>query len=323
MEVLKKNKILITGVAGFIGSHIADKFVNEGYVVRGIDNFSNGSINNIKHLLNFKNFEFIEGDITNFEFCLKITKNIDFVFHEAALGSVPRSIIEPLEYTTNNVLGMHNMLEASVKNNVIRFIYASSSSVYGNNENLLKQIGSESEVLSPYALSKKIDEELALLYYKLYELKTIGLRYFNVFGERQKANYVYEAVIPKFINSIIKDDEITIFGDGLQKRNFTYVKNVVEANMSAVISDDVSFGSVYNVGCGEATNINELSNKLFGIAGKKVKMRYSNTRKGDVKNSMADISKTITDLHYTPKYLLDEGLRNTVSWYFSSEGDDN
>lgn len=323
MEILIENKILVTGVAGFIGSHIAEAYVKKGFFVRGIDNFSNGSLYNIKDLLDYSNFEFLDGDITDFAFCLKITQNIDFVFHEAALGSVPRSINEPLEYTKNNILGMHNMLEASVKNNVNRFIYASSSSVYGNDENLLKRIGNESEVLSPYALSKKIDEELALLYYKLYNLKTVGLRYFNVFGERQKINYVYEAVIPKFINSIINNNKITIFGDGLQKRDFTYVKNVVLANDAAATSDDVAFGYVYNVGCGNSTNINNLCNKLFDITGKRVEICYSEKRKGDVKNSMADISKTITDLHYNPKYFIDEGLRNTVSWYTSSKGDES
>ena len=320
MKNEKENLILVTGVAGFIGSHIAEEFLNLGYKVRGIDNFSNGSIDNIELLLLNDNFEFLEGDICEFDTCLNVCKNVSYVFHEAAWGSVPRSIKKPLEYTKNNIVGMHNMLEASVKNNVKKFIYASSSSVYGDNKEIKKSVGNEGNVLSPYALTKKVDEELAKLYYEVYELKTIGLRYFNVFGERQNSNSIYAAVIPKFINSIINDKEIIINGDGNQTRDFTYVKNIVEANINIVSNCNPIYGRTYNVACGNSLSINELYEKISKYLNKKVSIKYAPERKGDVKNSLADIAETNKYLNYKPLYNFDEGLIKTINWYLKNRG---
>lgn len=316
MENVKDEVILVTGVAGFIGSHIAEECLRIGYKVKGIDNFCNGTRENIKSLLQSKNFEFYEGDIVDFKTCLKICKNVSYVFHEAALGSVPRSIKEPLKYTKNNIVGMHNMLEAALKCNIKKFIYASSSSVYGDNLDTKKRIGREGNVLSPYALTKKVDEEMAKLYFQIYGLNTIGLRYFNVFGERQKINSIYAAVIPKFINSIINNQEIVIYGDGNQSRDFTYVKNVVTANVSIIKNDNKNIlGKVYNVACENSITINELYEKISNYLNKKTVVRYSEKRKGDIERSMADLLKTKNELNYVPLYDFDFGIKKTIEWF--------
>lgn len=316
METLDKKIILVTGVAGFIGSHIAEECLELGYKVRGIDNFSNGCKENLIELVKCENFEFYEGDITNYNVCLKITKNVFCIFHEAALGSVPRSIKEPLLYTSNNIVGMHNMLEASVVNNVQKFIYASSSSVYGDNKDHKKCIGQEGNILSPYALSKKIDEELAKLYYDLYGLKTVGLRYFNVFGERQKFDSIYSAVIPKFINAIINNEEVLINGTGNQSRDFTYVKNVVYANVELLKNENnLIFGKVYNIGCEKNISINELYNKICKYLNKKTRVKYLPKRAGDVDDSLADLTNSRDFLGYQPIFEFDNGLKQTIHWY--------
>lgn len=316
MENVKNEIVLVTGAAGFIGSHIAERCLELGYIVRGIDNFSNGTKDNLNHLLANNNFEFIEGDIADFSTCFEICKDVSYVFHEAALGSVPRSIKEPLKYTKNNIVGMHNMLEAASKNNVKKFIYASSSSVYGDNSEIKKSVGNEGNILSPYALTKKFDEEMAKLYFDVYNLNTIGLRYFNVFGERQRENYTYAAVIPKFITSLIYGQEIIINGDGNQSRDFTYVKNVVNANVGIISNNNKNvYGKVYNIACENNISINELYYKISNYLKKETTIKYAEKRKGDIDNSMADLSDTKRDLNYEPLYDFEYGLKKTIDWY--------
>lgn len=318
MENVKNEIILVTGVAGFIGSHIAEQLIKMGYKVRGLDNLSTGSLINIENLLHADSFEFILGDICDFDTCNKACTNVSYVLHEAALGSVPRSIKEPLEYTKNNIFGTHNMLEAAVKNGVKVFVYASSSSVYGDNNEEKKEIGKEGNVLSPYALTKRTIEVLAKLYYETYGLATIGLRYFNVFGERQAFNSQYSAVIPKFITSLIKNQKIIIHGDGKQNRDFTYVKNVVDANVKAIFANKDSYGQVFNVACGQTLTINELLDKIKRKLKKNIiEIEYLPKRKGDIKSSLADISKTKEHLNYNPIYNIDEGLDKTIKWYIN------
>lgn len=321
MESIKFNhntSILVTGVAGFIGSNIAEKCIELGCRVRGIDNFSNGRKENIMELLKNEKFEFINGDICDFSLCNKICKDIDFVFHEAAWGSVPKSIKQPLDYTQNNILGTHNMMQAAYVNNVKKFVYASSASVYGDNEDKIKKVGNEGNVLSPYALSKKSDEELGKLYYRLYGLNTIGLRYFNVFGRRQNPYSEYSAVIPKFINALLEQKEIIINGTGEQRRDFTYIDNVIDANLKSCTSIDISNGKVYNVACGESTSINQLYELLCSILNRHTKVIYGAERKGDIKNSLADINETIKQLGYNPQFKIREGLEKTVDWYLKN-----
>ena len=295
MEIININRkynVLITGVAGFIGSNLAEACLKLGFNVRGIDNFYNGRTENIEELLKDENFEFFEGDICNYELCEDICKNIDFVFHEAAWGSVPKSVIQPLDYTKNNILGTNNMLHSAYINKVKGFIYASSSSVYGDNNDKKKKVGNEGNTLSPYALSKKVNEETALLYYNLYGLKTVGLRYFNVFGRKQNPYSEYSAVIPNFIKAILEEKEIKINGDGNQTRDFTYIDNVIEANLKACIWIENAAGQVFNVAFGESTSVNKLYDLISNLLKKKTKVKYEPETNGDIKDSLADISKT-------------------------------
>lgn len=321
MEIINLNKettFLITGVAGFIGSNLAEECLKLGFKVKGIDNFSNGREENIKELLQSERFELIKGDICNYDLCNKVCDSVDYVFHEAAWGSVPKSIKQPLDYTKNNILGTHNMLHASYENHVKAFIYASSASVYGDNDDRVKKIGKEGNLLSPYAFSKKANEDLAKLYYNLYGLNTIGLRYFNVFGRRQNPYSEYSAVIPKFIKAILNGDEITINGNGEQSRDFTYIDNVIEANLKACITNGNAAGQVFNVALGQNTSINELYKLLSVFLGKETKVNHGPERKGDIKNSLADIEKTKNVLNYNPKYSIKDGLEKTVKWYIEN-----
>lgn len=321
MEIIDLNKettFLITGAAGFIGSNLAEQCLELGFKVKGIDDFSNGREENIKELLKNEKFEFIRGDICNFDLCDKACNSVDYVFHEAAWGSVPKSVKQPLDYTKNNILGTHNVFHASYKNHVKAVIYASSASVYGDNDDKIKKIGREGNLLSPYAFSKKTDEYLAKIYYNLYGLKTIGLRYFNVFGRRQNPYSEYSAVIPKFIKAILKGEEITINGNGEQSRDFTYIDNVIEANLKACISNENAAGKVFNVAFGQNTSINELYELLSIFLDKKTRVNYGPERKGDIKNSLADIEETKKVLKYNPKYSIKDGLEKTVEWYIEN-----
>jgi UDP-N-acetylglucosamine 4-epimerase len=265
------SKFLVTGAAGFIGSNLVEAILNLGYKVRGLDNFSTGKRENIALFKDNPNFEFIEGDIRNLDTCMQACKDIDYVLHQAAWGSVPRSIEMPLLYEEINIRGTLNMMEAARQNNVKKFVYASSSSVYGDEPNLPKKEGIEGNLLSPYALTKRVNEEYGKLYTKLYGLDTYGLRYFNVFGRRQDPNGVYAAVIPKFIKQLLNDERPTIHGDGRQSRDFTYIENVIEANLKACKASHEAAGQVFNIAYGGREYLMDVYNSLCKALGKDIK----------------------------------------------------
>jgi len=311
-------KLLITGGCGFIGSNIAEYFLENNYFesITIIDNLSSGFIGNIQHLLEkYPNLKFIEADIQDIEFCQKITKNIDLICHQAATGSVPRSINNPYFYHKNNVDGFLNLLISAKENGCRRFVYASSSSVYGDNENLPKMEEKIGNVLSPYAATKKINEIYANVFHKCYGMEIIGLRYFNVFGERQNPNGEYAAVIPKFIDLVKNGKSPTIFGDGSFSRDFTYVKNVVRANYLALTTTNPEcFGEVFNIGAGGRISINEIFYKICKIIGANIIPNYQPNRKGDIPHSNASIEKAERMLGYKLEVGFEEGLQRTITW---------
>ena len=312
-------KLLITGGCGFIGSNIAEYFLENNLFesITIIDNLSSGFIKNIQNLLEkYSNLEFIEADIQNIEVCRNITKNIDAICHQAATGSVPRSINDPLFYHKNNVDGFFNLLIAAKENGCRRFVYASSSSVYGDSESLPKIEQNTGDVLSPYAATKKINEIYANVFNKCYGMEIIGLRYFNVFGERQNPNGEYAAVIPKFIDSVKNGESPTIFGDGSFSRDFTYVRNVVCANYLALTTTNSEcFGDIFNIGAGGRVTINEIFYKICGIMGANIAPNYQPNRKGDIPHSNASIEKAERMLEYVPEIEFEEGLRRTIAWF--------
>lgn len=302
-------KILVTGGAGFIGSHITEELVNKGYDVIVLDNLSTGRIQNLDAFR--EKINFIEGDIRDLELLKRITKDVDYIFHEAALSSVPRSMKSPVETNENNITGTLNVLEAARLNNVKRVIYASSSSVYGDSPHLPKKEEARGEVLSPYALQKLTGEKYCKLYSRAYGLKTISLRYFNVFGERQNPHSEYAAVIPLFVKLILNNETPTIFGTGENSRDFTYVKNVVHANMLAM-EKDIKGGEAINVGNGKNHDLNKLVSLINARLEKNAKTNYSSMRPGDVLHSLADISAANKLLGYSPKFTFEEGLNRTI-----------
>jgi UDP-N-acetylglucosamine 4-epimerase len=306
---------LVTGAAGFIGSNLVEAIINLGYKVKGIDNFSTGNRENIAEFLKYPNFEFIEGDIRNLDICMKVCSGVDFVLHQAAWGSVPRSIEMPLLYEEINIKGTLNLLEAARSNNIKKFVYASSSSVYGDEPSLPKMEGREGQLLSPYALTKKVNEEYAKLYTKLYGLDTYGLRYFNVFGRRQNPDGVYAAVIPKFIKQLLNDEQPTINGDGRQSRDFTYIENVIEANLKACNSSQEAAGQAYNIAYGGQEYLIDIFKGLCEALGVSIKPIYGPERKGDIKHSNADISKARDMLGYEPKWSFERGIDAAIQWY--------
>jgi UDP-N-acetylglucosamine 4-epimerase len=312
-------KLLITGGCGFIGSNIAEYFLENKLFesITIIDNLSSGFIENIQYLLEkYSNLEFIEADIQNIDVCRNITKNIDAICHQAATGSVPRSINDPLFYHKNNVDGFFNLLIAAKENGCRRFVYASSSSVYGDSESLPKIEKNTGDVLSPYAATKKINEIYANVFNKCYGMEIIGLRYFNVFGERQNPNGEYAAVIPKFINSVKNRESPTIFGDGSFSRDFTYVRNVVRANYLALTTTNPEcFGEIFNIGAGGRITINEIFFKICGIMSANITPNYQTNRKGDIPHSNASIEKAERILGYVPEIEFEEGLRRTIAWF--------
>ncbi len=317
--------ILITGGAGFIGSNLCDHFIEKGFFVRCLDNFSTGYKHNIQHLLHNSNFELVEGDIRNLEDCTKSVVNIDFVLHQAALGSVPRSINDPITSNEVNVGGFLNMLVASRDAGVKRFIYAASSSTYGDSESLPKVENIIGKPLSPYAVTKYVNELYADVFSKTYGIETIGLRYFNVFGKRQDPNGAYAAVIPKFISQLIKYESPKINGDGTYSRDFTYISNVIQMNELALITGNpIAVNTVYNVACGERTNLNDLVTCLKNSLSKfdekiiQVPIIYGDVRKGDVPHSLASIEKAKDLLGYNPKYTLALGLEEASDWYWKN-----
>lgn len=310
------SKFLVTGGAGFIGSNLCEALLEMGHKVRCLDNLSNGFYDNIQPFINNKNFEFFNGTITDYEVCNNACKGVDYVLHQAAWGSVPRSIEMPVYYEEVNIKGTVNMMEAAVKNKVKKFVYASSSSVYGDSPILPKVEGNEGNVLSPYALTKKVDEEYGKIYSKIYGLETVGLRYFNVFGRRQNPNGAYAAVIPKFIGSLIAQESVSIHGDGNQSRDFTYIDNVIEANLKAACSSNVTSGKAYNVAVGGRISLNMLFSRIcLELSLDKIQPIYVPERKGDVKHSMANIELAKKELGYSASISFEKGLRETIRWY--------
>ncbi|MEO2051246.1 MAG: SDR family oxidoreductase [Allomuricauda sp.] len=318
-------KILITGGAGFIGSNLCEAILANGNFVRCLDNFATGKHENIAHLLGNPKFELFEGDIRNSEDCTKACKGMDYVLHQAALGSVPRSIKDP--YTSNevNVSGFLNMLIAARDSGVKRFIYAASSSTYGDSKNMPKVEGIIGKPLSPYAITKYVNELYADVFGKTYGMETIGLRYFNVFGRKQDPNGAYAAVIPKFVMQLMKHESPTINGDGSYSRDFTYIDNVIEMNIRAMVSTNpAAVNTVYNVAFGERTSLNELVGLLKEYLGEydskipTIQINYGPERKGDVPHSLASIDKAKNLLDYDPKYDIKSGLKEAVHWYWEN-----
>lgn len=307
-------RILLTGCGGFIGSHLAEYFLENNNFVVGIDNFSTGFEKNMETFKHHENFIFKEVDIRNMNDLTQLFDkyNFDVVCHQAATGSVPRSIKDPHFYFYNNCGGTVNLLECCRLNGIKRFVYASSSSVYGDDDHLPKIEHCTGEVLSPYALTKSNNEDWAIIYAKLYGIKTVGFRYFNIFGERQNPNSIYSAVIPKFIKAIKNGDEVTIFGDGNQGRDFTHVNNVKVANYLALTKDLKYNSYVFNVGCGEFTSVNDLVSKLQKFMSCEAKIKYCKPRQGDVLKSLANIENIKKVLGYEIQMSFDEGLSKLV-----------
>ena len=311
----KDSIFLVTGGAGFIGSNICEALIEMGYTVRCLDNLSTGKYENIEPLTSHEKFTFIKGDIRDLDTCMEAVKGVDYVLNQAAWGSVPRSIEMPLLYEEINIRGTLNMMEASRQNGVKKFVYASSSSVYGDSVLLPKKEGQEGNVLSPYALTKKVDEEYGRLYKELYGLDTYGLRYFNVFGRRQDPEGMYAAVIPKFIRQLLHDEVPTINGDGKQSRDFTYIDNVIEANLRACLAPSEAAGQAFNIGAGGRLFLIDIYDHLCKALHKDIKPDYGPPRKGDVRDSNADISKARELLGYDPEYDFEKGIALAIGWY--------
>ncbi len=311
----KDSVFLVTGGAGFIGSNICEALLNKGYKVRCMDNLSTGHIENIQPFMENPDFTFLQEDIRDLEACKKATDGVSYVMNEAAWGSVPRSIEMPLLYEEINIRGTLNMMEASRQNGVKKFVYASSSSVYGDSTKLPKQEGGEGNVLSPYALTKKTDEEYGKLYKSLYGLDTYGLRYFNVFGRRQDPNGAYAAVIPKFLKMLMNGEVPTINGDGRQSRDFTYIDNVIEGNMRACLASSEAAGTAYNIGAGGREYLIDVYHDLCQALGVQVEPVFGPPRAGDIRDSNADISKARKNLGYDPSYDFKAGIMLAIEWY--------
>jgi UDP-N-acetylglucosamine 4-epimerase len=318
-------KILITGGAGFIGSSLCDHFTAQGYPVICFDNLATGRKTNIEHLLDNPLFTFLEGDIRNIEYCKKAVSGVQYVLHQAALGSVPRSVNDPITTNDVNVGGFINMLVASRDAGVKRFVYAASSSTYGDSKGLPKVEDVIGKPLSPYAVTKYVNELYADVFGKVYGLQTIGLRYFNVFGRRQAPDGAYAAVIPKFVSQLMAQQSPKVNGDGNFSRDFTYIDNVVQANELALFTQNPeAVNTVYNVAYGERTTLNQLLSGLkkylaeFDPAIANVQTEYGPERTGDVPHSLASIDKAVALLGYSPKFAMDEGLKAAVGWYWEN-----
>ena len=318
-------KILITGAAGFIGSNLCEFMLAKGYTVIGLDNFATGYAYNIEEFKGKPNFSFIEGDIRDFDTCLEITKNVDAVLHQAALGSVPRSLKDPITSNEVNITGFLNMLEASKQNKIKRFVYAASSSTYGNSKALPKVEENIGKPLSPYAITKYVNELYADVYSSAYGLETIGLRYFNVFGRRQDPNGAYAAVIPKFIGQIMNGESPTINGDGSYSRDFTYIDNVLQMNYLAITTNDKNaLNKVYNTAVGNRVTILEMTetiigglrNRIFDL--QEIEINFGSERNGDVHHSQASIEKAKKLLGYKPTHSFEEGLAASLDWYIKN-----
>ncbi|WP_455595362.1 SDR family oxidoreductase [Cloacibacillus porcorum] len=306
---------LVTGGAGFIGSNLCEAILRMGYRVRCLDNLSTGKQENINLFKSAPSYHFIKGNIKDIDTCMNACEGVSYVLHQAAWGSVPRSIDMPLFYCANNITGTLNMLEAARQNKVKKFVYASSSSVYGDEPNLPKTEGVEGNLLSPYAATKRCNEEWAKQYTKHYGLDTYGLRYFNVFGRRQDPNGAYAAVIPKFIKILMRGERPIINGDGKQSRDFTYIENVIEANLKACQAHHEVAGEVFNIAYGRREYLIDIYHALNKALGKNIKPIFGPERKGDIRHSHADISKAIKFLGYKPEYSFRRGIREAIIWY--------
>jgi UDP-N-acetylglucosamine 4-epimerase len=331
-ELQKSQKTwLVTGVAGFIGSNLAEELLKLNQKVISLDNFSTGHKYNLEHIKNsvskeqWSNFTFVEGDITNFDTCKNITKDVDIVLHQAALGSVPRSIDNPILSNNANVTGFLNMLTAAKDNGIKRFVYASSSSVYGDSKELPKVEENTGNILSPYAATKAISELYMGVFHKCYGFESIGLRYFNVFGKRQDPNGAYAAVMPKWISQILNGEDVYINGDGETSRDFTYIDNVIQANILAgTTTNKDAFAQAYNIAAGGRETLNnlykaitqELKVKLPELEIKKPKHR--DYRAGDIRHSNANIDKAKKLLGYEPTHTLQKGLKESIIWYIEN-----
>jgi UDP-N-acetylglucosamine 4-epimerase len=319
------SKILITGGAGFIGSNLCEHFLSKGYQVVCLDNFATGHRYNIAPFLENKNFKLIEGDIRNIEDCHLAVQDADYVLHQAALGSVPRSLKDPITSNDVNVSGFLNMLVAARDAGVKRFIYAASSSTYGDSENLPKVEDVIGKPLSPYAITKYVNELYADIFSKTYGLETIGLRYFNVFGRRQDPNGAYAAVIPLFVKQLMHHESPVINGTGDFSRDFTYIDNVIQMNELAMLtSNSEAVNTVYNTAVGDRTTLNDLVHYLkkhlseFDPAISNVEIIYGPYRQGDIPHSLAAIEKAKNLLGYRPTHAIDKGLKEAVSWYWEN-----
>lgn len=311
----ENSTFLVTGGAGFIGSNLCEAILNLGYKVRCLDDLSTGKQINVDMFLDNPNYMFIKGDIKNLDTCMKACEGVDYVLNQAAWGSVPRSIEMPLFYCANNIVGTLNMLEASRRNGVKKFVYASSSSVYGDEPNLPKKEGREGNLLSPYAVSKRADEEWAKQYTRHYGLDTYGLRYFNVFGRRQDPDGAYAAVIPKFIKQLMNGERPTINGDGKQSRDFTYIENVIEANLKSCLAPSSVAGEAYNIAYGGREYLLDIYNGLVKALGVDIQPNFGPDRAGDIKHSNADISKAKNNLGYNPDWSFELGIKEAIDWY--------
>ena len=311
----KGSMFLVSGGAGFIGSNLCEALLKMGYTVRCLDDLSTGKQENVDLFLGNPNYTFIKGDIKDLDTCMRACQGADYVLNQAAWGSVPRSIEMPLFYSANNIEGTLNMLEAARQCGVKKFVYASSSSVYGDEPVLPKQEGKEGNLLSPYALTKRCCEEWAKQYTMHYGLDTYGLRYFNVFGRRQDPNGAYAAVIPKFIKLLMNDEQPTINGDGMQSRDFTYIENVIEANLKACLAPHEAAGQAYNIAFGGREYLIDIYHSLASALGKNIEPKFGPARAGDIKHSNADIGKAQRLLGYHPDYDFDRGLQDAISWY--------
>ena len=320
-----KTTILITGGAGFIGSNLCEYFLSKEYTVVCLDNFSTGHRHAISDFLNNENFKLIEGDIRNLEACKTAVEGVDYVLHQAALGSVPRSINDPITSNDVNVSGFLNMLIASRDAGVKRFVYAASSSTYGDSESLPKVEDKIGKPLSPYAITKYVNELYAEIFSNTYGLETIGLRYFNVYGRRQDPNGAYAAVIPKFVMQLMKHESPVINGDGNFSRDFTYIDNVIQMNELAMLTQNPeAVNSVYNTAFGDRTTLNDMVSYLkeylseFDSEISNINVIHGPNRAGDIPHSLASIDKAKKLLNYTPQYSFQDGLKEAVKWYWNN-----
>ncbi len=310
----KVSKVLVTGGAGFIGSNLTEALLKKGHRVRVLDNFSSGKKENLIFNERYSTLETIEGDIRDLTLCQRVMKDIEYVFHQAALPSVQRSIEDPLNSNSVNVEGTLNILISARDAGVKKVIYASSSSIYGDTPTLPKKEDMPPNPLSPYALQKYVGEKYCSLFFQLYGLETISLRYFNIFGPKQDPTSIYSAVIPKFIDALVKGNPPIIFGDGEQSRDFTYIDNVVQANLLAMATDHLN-GEVVNIACGKRISLKQLLTILKDILGSKGRPEYQEARIGDVKHSLADIGKGKKLLNYVPQVETEVGLKRTAEFF--------